>query len=142
MLNILGNDKKLADVEITVKDKIILIEAKGISPDIPTENDCSQISKYIKRKSSKFTDNRIFGVFIVNHDNKKFFNLRNPNPFDQTRIEDAKISDYGLMTTYDLFKYYLEIKKHTISLNEFENIICKKGLIKYKKMARKTPITT
>jgi len=124
-----GKDNKKADIEIRYGNKVILIECKGIIRPTPSEAEVLQISKFKHRINEP--GKRIFGIFIVNHDNKKIFRTRNKNPFDDQKNEDAKSGEYGLITTVDLFDYFIDFKKNKLSFAKLNKILCEYGLIKY-----------
>lgn len=132
-----GKRYKREDVQIWTDNKLIVIEAKGITRSTPKDHECEQIAKYMRLRKMKIADRQVFGLFVVNHDNQKHHAKRNPTPFDQQKVEYAEAGEYGLTTTIELLKAFCQIKTERLTIEEFENKICTKGLIRFESRSPK-----
>ena len=126
-----GKKYKREDLQIWTGNKLIVIEAKGITRLTPKEHECEQIAKYIRLRKMKLNNKQVFGFFVVNHDNQNHYSRRNPTPFDKQKVEYAEAGEYGLTTTIELLKAFCQIKTKRLTIEEFENKICTKGLIRF-----------
>ena len=136
-----GKKYQREDLQIWTDNKLIVIEAKGITRPTPSDPECGQIAKYMRLRGKKITDKTVFGLFVVNHDNDKHPCRRNPTPFDKNKIEYAEASEYGLTTTIELLKAFIQIKTGRLTVGEFENKICSTGLISFESRSQKIQAT-
>lgn len=72
-------------------------------------------------------------VQIIEYNNSREINKRNKMPFDKQKVDDAKNGGYSLLSTVELLNAFVLIKTAELSLEEFDNIIHKVGLIQFKK---------
>jgi hypothetical protein len=122
--------EKEQDIEIKEREFIVLIEVKDTKNNNAANKECSQILSYIGRKKTKNKYVKIYGVTILNHNNKESdINKRNKNPFSKTQINDAKINKYGLLNTVDIINSLIEFKKGNLSESEIKDEFKKEGLI-------------
>ncbi len=133
-----GKKFKREDLQVWTGSKLLVIEAKGITRPTPKDHECEQVAKYMRLRRLKIKDKDIFGLFVVNHDNQKYFTKRNPTPFDKQKVEYAEAGEYGLTTTVDLLTAFFLIKTGKLTFEEFENKICSTGLIKFESKSPKT----
>ena len=121
------------DLQIWCDDCLILVECKGIKSSVPPDHEISQIKKYIDhRKNIVKSQLPVFGLTILNHDNSKDWDNRNPNPVDNQKNEYAMASEYGIVTTLDLVQGFILLKNKGITFEQFKNLIKRQGLIKFK----------
>ncbi|MEO7313177.1 MAG: hypothetical protein ABIX01_22520 [Chitinophagaceae bacterium] len=116
-------DKANFDVIAKFKELAYYIEVKN--GNMPSENDMLQAFKYAGRQG--VIKNRIL---IWN-------NFKSDQEFDQNRIMDAEINNYGIMTTKELYNGYLKLKAGKISFEKFTLQLQKTGLIKFSSRALK-----
>ena len=125
-------DKKYyeEDIRIWHGDKLIIVEVTGIDTPNPKFTKAHQISLHIRLRQEQYKEKEIFGLFIVNHDNKKYYKQRNNKPFNNKIIDIAKSHKYTLMTTTDLLNAYKMIKMEKLKPEEFIEKLCLLGLFK------------
>ena len=113
-------NKRDVDCIIYLNNCVLGIEVKNSN--YPTENELFQALKYCNRNR---TDNfEMFPIVVWN-------NAKTNQAFDQFRIKDAVINNFGIITTKELVKGFLKFKQEKITKDEFEFIITRTGLIKY-----------
>ena len=122
-------DKKYRDEDIRlwVDDLLLIFEITGIDTPNPKDDKAHQISKHIPIRQEQFSDKKVFGVFVVNHDNKRNFLKRNQKPFNDRLIKIAKSHNYSLVTTVDLLKAFVLIKKDKMKPAELIKKLCLAG---------------
>ena len=125
-------DKKYLDEDIRlwVEDLLLIFEITGIDTPNPKDDKAHQISKHIPIRKEQFPDKKVFGVFVVNHDNKKSFLNRNKRPFSDRLIRIAKGHKYTLMTTIDLLNAFRLIKTDKMKPAELIEKLCSTGRFK------------
>jgi len=125
-------DKKYKeeDIRLWVDDVLLVIEITGIDNANPKDSKVHQISKHIPRRQAKFQNKKVFGVFIVNHDNKKHFSKREKKPFRKDICEIAESHNYTITTTVDLLNAFLHFKNGTLTQKDIVDKLCLKGELK------------
>lgn len=103
-----------------------LVEVKGIGG-TSKDSECSQVLKIVNRYMRRTQNTNVKGIYIVNHQRYKSPILRTNPPFNQTQIDDAINDDRLMITTYDLFKLYFNIKNNLIDSTWAKNQFMKKG---------------
>ena len=106
------------DLRLFVDNKLFIIEATGTEKKDNNEGKAHQISKHIQLRQKEFSDIKVIGLFISNHDNKKPFNQRNQKSFEKRLIEIAKSNGYTVTTTIDLLYAFINIKKGLLTTTE------------------------
>lgn len=130
---------KREDLQIWCDDCLILAECKGTKHSIPSDNELSQIKKYIDHRTNIIKSNiPVFGLTIINHDNSKVYHKRNKNPIDENKHEYAVAGKYGVITTVDLVRGFLLVKNNNITFDAFKHNIKAFGLIKFDDRAEQT----
>lgn len=132
------NDNRNADIEIRMKNRLTCIEVKSTNKDCVDENEIFQIVKYKGRREEGLENLEVRGIFILNH-NKDIEDLdkRSKNPFDKYREKDANLHNYSLISTLELLNGFRLLKSNKISFEEFDEVIHKKGIVKFSKRAKK-----
>ena len=125
---------EIEDLQIIRKNRITLIEVKGLSSKEQSANDSHKIDQYVKLKSAESLDKKIkiVGIYIVNHDNKlKDYRQRHKRPFNNNREIIATKSKHGLISTVDLLEAFLIFKEKKLNFRKFDFNFHKAGLIKF-----------
>ena len=92
------------DLQVHDKSPTLLIEIKGISGQIPREEDTMQVVKYVPRRMKEWDRLDVRGVSIINHRrNVPALERDNQNVFTKQQVEDAQNNDVTILTTWDLF---------------------------------------
>lgn len=112
------------DIRLWTDDSLIIFEATGINKKSPTHGKAHSITRYVPIRQQENPNLKVYGSFIVNHDNKKHYKKRNPKPFDNNTKEIATAHKYSLLTTVDLLNWFLELKIGTMSKDEILKRIC------------------
>ncbi|MBN8835646.1 MAG: hypothetical protein J0I09_00150 [Sphingobacteriia bacterium] len=130
--NIENVDKKYndEDIRLWLDDLLIIFEITGIDTANPKDDKAYRISKHIPIRQKQNPNLKVFGVFIVNHDNKKHFKKREKKPFRKNLIEIAKEHKYTLTTTVDIFNAFIKIKKDSLTKDDFIKCLCMTGELK------------
>jgi hypothetical protein len=71
---------------------------------LPKEEDSIQVFKYIAPRMREWNRNDVKGLSIVNHQRNVPALERNPLPFSEDVLTNAVDQEFGLMTTWDLFR--------------------------------------
>ena len=117
------------DLQVDCGDRFLVVEIKGIGG-TSTDDDCSQISKIKYRRAEQRRKFDVFGLYIVNHQRYRTPKERNNPPFSENQINDAKLAERGLLTTYELFNAYFLIEKGILKKEDVQNQLFGIGLIK------------
>lgn len=95
-----GNHRKQEDLRICDQSPLLL-EVKGITG-YPSEDDMSQVSRYVLRRIKDWNRTDVRGVSIINH-YRNIPALERDDAFTEPQIKDAENSDITILTTWDLF---------------------------------------
>lgn len=125
----IGGDNKYEDIDIWGKERLTVIEVKGIKQPMPKQSNCNQVLKYVLERKKTHPDFQVHGITVVNHDNGKLPNNRVENPFDKDRIRHAENGEYGLVSALDLFKDFHRIKRGIITFEDFDKRLHQIGLL-------------
>ncbi len=119
-------DKKYKeeDIRLFTDNILLIIEVTGIDNATPKFSKAHQISMHIPKRQSDFEELNVFGAFIINHDNKKYFKNRHKKPFTLEIQEISKSHKYSLITTVELLNDFINFKKGLITRNEILNKLC------------------
>ena len=131
--SIVDMDEKVIDVfeedlQIETDKGLLVIEIKGIGG-TSTDKACSQISKIKYRRAEQRGKFDVFGLYIVNHQRYLAPENRANPPFTENQINDAKLENRGLITTYSLYEAYFLIEDGIITKEEVRNSLFDCGLI-------------
>lgn len=124
-----GGDEKQEDLQIHDESPTILLEIKGVSGPLKEEY-TMQAVKYIHRRMKEWDRTDIRGVCIINHyRNIPPLDRDNENVFTKQQIEDAKIHDISLLTTWDLFILIRGMLEHGWNSESIRSLFYKNGRI-------------
>lgn len=126
-----GTKYKEEDLRIFINDKLILVEVTGNNKSQTDEDKGHAITKHISIKQSQYPDLQVLGLFVFNHDNTRPFNRRSSKPFSNKLINIALHNKYSLISTVELLKAFIKIKKNELTLDDFTNKLCNLGEVKY-----------
>jgi len=115
---------KKEDIRLWTDDSLIIFEATGVEKRNPNHGKAHSITRYVPIRQQENPNLKVYGCFIINHDNKKHYTNRNLKPFDTDIKEIAIAHKYSLLTTIDLLNWFLELKKGTMSKDEILKRIC------------------
>jgi hypothetical protein len=124
-----GKSKRKEDLRIILSDRIILVEVTGTVNQNSSDDKTRQVTKHIDVEKSK--GNNVYGLFIVNHENKKTFKEKTKTPFTKDQIKYAKAGKYTLMTTQSLVNAFMLVKTDQLSLSDFNKRICEYGVVEF-----------
>jgi hypothetical protein len=119
------------DLQLWFDDKLLLIEATGFKSQNAEENKGMQVKKWIPIRQDENPDKSVFGLLIVNHNNKIKYDKRKI-PFNARYIKIAESNKIGIITTTELLKSFSLLKNNILSLNQFKDKICLHGMIEFK----------
>ncbi len=119
------------DIQIQVDDRLLVIEVKGIGG-TSKDSECSQISKVRLRRMKERNSTNVYGLYIVNHERYKPPQSRNNPPFNDTQIQDAINDDRGLLTTWDLYKLYFDLKNQILTKDKIRENFFQYGLVSFR----------
>ncbi len=125
-------DKKYKeeDIRLQVDDLLLIIEVTGIDKANPKYEKSHQISMHIQKRKIQYPNLKVFGLFIVNHDNKKHFLKREKKPFTKAIDEIAQSHNYTLTTSVDLLNAFIQFKKGILKPTEIIEKLCTTGELK------------
>ena len=121
---------KEEDLRIETEQGLLVIEVKGIGG-TSTDPECAQINKIKLRRMEERQAFNVFGLYLVNHQRYLPPEERKNPPFDQKKINDAKLDKRGLLTTYDLFKLYSNVVDGYISKEDARKALFGTGLVRF-----------
>lgn len=123
---------KREDLQIWCKDSLILVECKGTYRQIPDDKELGQVKKYIDHRTNIIKSKLpVFGLTVINHDNRKQASKRNKRPIDKCKEDYAKAGQYGILTTIELVKGFVLLKNSKITFQQFKDTIKQCGLITF-----------
>lgn len=124
-----GNEDILReDIHIIEKDKLYIIEVKGIGG-TSSDAECSQVAKHRRKREKENRDKEIVPIYIVNHQRYMRPSLRQNPPFSVDQIEYAENDERGLLTTWQLYKQFKLIENGIFTKEETRDSLDKSGLI-------------
>lgn len=118
------------DLSIDEGSRLLVVEVKGIAG-TSTDDDCAQISKVRNRRSRERNKLDVFGLYLVNHQRYLPPEKRLNPPFSDTQIRDAENDERSLLTTYELFKLYFNIRNGFVSKEDAREALFRKGLVHF-----------
>jgi hypothetical protein len=98
-----ANEPKREDLQIRDVLPTLLVEVKGISGH-PTDKAALQVSKYIAPRMKSLGHTNVRGLAVINHQRHIPALDREKNPFSEDILESALHSDFGLLTTWNLYR--------------------------------------
>ncbi len=122
---------KEEDLRVELDDGILVIEVKGIGG-TSKDNECNQIDKIVHRRERERNKFDVKGLYIVNHQRYLPPLERINPPFNKQQIEDAVHDKRGLISTWELFKLYLNISNGIITKEDAIKSLTNHGLIQFK----------
>ena len=124
-----GNEDILReDIHIIEKDKLYIIEVKGIGG-TSSDAECSQVAKHRRKREKENRDKEIVPIYIVNHQRYMRPSLRQNPPFSVDQIEYAENDERGLLTTWQLYKQFKLIENSIFTKEETRDSLDKSGLL-------------
>lgn len=97
------NDLK-EDLQIQDYSPLLLIEVKGLAGG-PSDEDARQCQKYIASRMKEYKRFDIKALSIINHQRNLSPHQRNNEmPFRQVILDNANKEEFGLLTTFDLYR--------------------------------------
>ncbi len=112
------------DIRLWTEDSLIIFEVTGVDKLQPKHDKAHSVSRHMPARKSEYPNLKVYGGFIINHDNNKHYLKRNPKPFDEKIRRVALGHKYSLLTTVDLLRWFLELEKGTIDKKEILKRIC------------------
>ena len=123
------NSPKREDLQIHDNSPIVLVEVKGIAH-LPRDAAALQVWKYFAPRMKEWKRTDIRGLSVINHQkNLPPFQRENENPFRQDIITNAEQNDFGLLTTWDLFRLVRNFISNSWSHERVESIFYRNGRI-------------
>lgn len=99
-----GAGGKREDLRIIDEPTNLLIEVKGITG-LPTDADALQVQKYVVVRMREWGRTNVQGLEIINHQKgMPALDRENKAPFRQDILVNADEQQFGLMTTFDLYR--------------------------------------
>lgn len=117
------------DLQIENEKGLLIIEVKGIGG-TSTDKACSQISKIKYRRSQQRKAFDVYALYIVNHQRYIAPKDRQNPPFSSNQINDANLDERGLISTYELYNGYFNVKQNILKKEDIREYLYQKGLIR------------
>jgi hypothetical protein len=118
---------KQEDLQIHDRSPLLVVEIKGHSQQ-PRESATFQIVKYINRRMSEYNRTDIQGICIINHQrNLPCLERDNDNVFTPQQIKDSLLSNFTLLTTWDLYILIKGLNKWRWPLTSIQKLFYKTG---------------
>lgn len=126
------SDTRNPDIEIERNGKLTCVEVKSNHNLHENENEILQVLKYRNRRQEDLPNVEVNGLFVLNHQNKEpDISKRSQNPFDQHRERDAKLGKYSLISTLELLKGFILIKKNKLTFEQFDKVLHTSGIVRF-----------
>ncbi|MGD0048916.1 MAG: hypothetical protein ABSE42_18085, partial [Bryobacteraceae bacterium] len=100
---LVSTGRRKEDLQIHDCSPVLLVEVKGIAG-MPTEHDAIQVGKYLAPRMKEWGRTDVGGVSIINHQRNVPGLDRSLSPFTDVVLTNAIDQQFGLMTTWDLFR--------------------------------------
>jgi len=100
---LVSTGRRREDLQIHDRSPVLLVEVKGIAG-MPTEHDAIQVGKYLAPRMKEWGRTDVGGVSIINHQRNVPGLDRSPSPFTDVLLTNAVDQQFGLMTSWDLFR--------------------------------------
>jgi hypothetical protein len=95
---------KREDLQIHDDSPTLLVEVKGIAG-LPRDSEALQVWKYVAPRMKEWKRTDIQGLAIINHQrNLPALDRDNKPPFREDVLTNAQEQEFGLLTTWDLFR--------------------------------------
>lgn len=123
---------KEEDIQIETEKGLLIIEVKGIFG-TSKDDECAQISKIRFRRMEDRQKFDVFSLYIVN--NQRMLppmDRKNP-PFTELQIQDAIREKRGLLTTWQLFNLFFNIRNGILTKEQARAAFWEVGLIDFTK---------
>lgn len=123
------NRSRREDLQIRDKSPTLVVDIKGISS-YPSDEDTMQASKHaalVMREEKRVNVN---GLSIINHQ-RHLAPLQRDNdmPFRAEIVEVAKHHEYGLITTWDIYKLLMNKRRHSWDADKVIPVLYRHGRI-------------
>jgi hypothetical protein len=125
-----NNDKDgVEDLRLFYADKLILIEATSIKNDRADNAKLTQVNNHVPARQQEFSNLKVFGVSIINHQDNKLFNERvlKQNYQDST-VKILKSHNLTSVTTLTLLINFIMIKSGKRTVDELINNLISTGI--------------
>lgn len=119
------------DIQVELSVGLLIIECKGIGG-TSKDSDCSQISKIKFRRCEERGKFDVYALYIVNHQRHLPPLKRQNPPFQENQLKDAVNEKRGLLTTWQLYNLYFDVKDGIITKEEARLSLLGYGLIEFK----------
>lgn len=107
-----GRSFKREDLQINEDQITILVEIKGING-LPTDADALQVHKYVVVRMKEWKRTSVQGLEIINHQRSlPALNRELAKPFRDDVLTNAEHLQFGLMTTWDLYRLARNFIRH------------------------------
>ncbi|HJR06080.1 MAG TPA: hypothetical protein VJ842_02190 [Pyrinomonadaceae bacterium] len=117
------------DLQILDKPMTLLVEVKGISG-LPTDEAALQVQKYVFVRMKELKHTNVQGLEIINHQrNIPALDRDNKNPFREDILVNALEQQFGLLTTWDLYRLVRNYIKHKWQPEHVKDLFYKIGRI-------------
>lgn len=91
------------DLRLDGGSPVALAEVKGING-LPSDEEALEIQKCVLKRIRELDRTDIRGLTIVNHQRSLPPSERDPRPFEEEQVKNARDQDVGLITTLDLYR--------------------------------------
>lgn len=92
------------DLQVHDRSPVLLVEVKGVRG-LPSESDALQVTKYVFPRAQEWQRVDVKGLSIVNHQRHlPALDRENRQVFTDDIVTTARASDFGLLTTWDLYR--------------------------------------
>lgn len=125
------------DIRLWIDDKLVIMEVTGSKNAVPEDDKIFQITKHVPVRQHQYPNLKVFGSFIMNHDNLNTYEKRG-KPFDERINNFAKHSKISIITTTDLLNAFIKYKKGQIKPGDIIEGLCIPGVLKLKGTIAKT----
>jgi hypothetical protein len=98
-----GSKQRREDLRIEDSSPLVLVEIKGVGG-LGSEEDTMQVFKYLGPRMRSLGRTDVRGISILNHQRHLPPLDRNKEPFQPDVVTNALEHDFGLITTWDLYR--------------------------------------
>lgn len=123
-----STEPKREDLQIRDRSNLLVIEVKGLTY-IPRDSSAYQMSKHLSLRIKSTKQFNIRGLLIVNHQRYIPGLDRTGKAFNDEILENALQMDFGLITTWNLYKLVRNFMKFNWNHEQIVDLFYRDGII-------------
>jgi hypothetical protein len=116
------------DIRIEDQSPLLVVDVRGLSG-LPSDEDLTQAEKHALMCMRELHRTDVQALTFINSERNLPPLERNPRPFRDEMVDNAKDTDSGLMTTWDLFRLLYSARAHGWKPEHLRGVLYRHGRI-------------